>query len=237
MFKRVLTASIVSAVCMASMGGAQTQDGTEFDMAAITSDGRIHFGLGLDGEATPILIDMPEVVAYSGSGRAPFVSSRAGGPDAQLRHLIAYAEAGMAGYDAVQLGARRLPPKLPTQMTVQEIFQWIYATPGQPHAIGRYQFIPSTLRSLLSRAGVAPTELFSPQLQDHLANILLDDAGYGALMAGKISRERFMYNLAGIWAGLPLPSGKSRYHNYAGNRATISWQTFDAEMTRIFAAR
>ena len=64
----------------------------------------------------------------------------------RLLSLIARAEAGSAGYNAVQHGARVRPAALPTQMTLGEIYQWIDDTPGQPHAIGRYQFIPPTLR-------------------------------------------------------------------------------------------
>jgi len=59
-----------------------------------------------------------------------------------LRQLIGRAEAGRKGYDAVQYGARIKPSKPPTQMTLAEIYAWIDATPGQPHAIGLYQFIP-----------------------------------------------------------------------------------------------
>ena len=66
---------------------------------------------------------------------------------AKLRSLIALAEAGAAGYDAVQYAARIKPPKRPTQMTLADIIRWIEDTPGQHHAIGRYQIIPSTLRS------------------------------------------------------------------------------------------
>ena len=43
-----------------------------------------------------------------------------------------------------------------------------------------------------------------------------------------------MDNLARIWAGLPLPSGKSAYHGYAGNRATITRAFYAEQMGRIF---
>ena len=153
---------------------------------------------------------------------------------AQLLSLIARAEAGSAGYDAVQHGARVRPAQLPTQMTLGEIYKWIEDTPGQPHAIGRYQFIPSTLRHVAGVAGISPEMRFSPRVQDRLAHVLLRQAGFEAFHAGDLSREDFMYNLAKIWAGLPLPSGESYYHGYAGNRATMSWATFEGGMSRIF---
>jgi len=152
----------------------------------------------------------------------------------QLRSLIAVVEAGRAGYDAVQHGARIKPPKRPTQMTINEIYAWIKATPGQPHAIGRYQFIPPTLRSVVARAGVDPRSRFSPQVQDRLGDVLLADAGLHRLQSGQISRVAFMNGLAKIWAGLPNSTGKSHYHGYAGNKAGMSWQRFNTAMARIF---
>lgn len=153
---------------------------------------------------------------------------------AQLKSLIALAEAGPKQYDAVHVSAARKPPKPPTQMTLGEIGQWTRRTPGQPHAIGRYQFIPSTLRSLTKRAGLPRSTLFTPAVQNRLADLLLQDAGIDTFQAGRLSRSRFMDNLALIWAGLPQKNGRSAYHGYAGNRATITRRFFDREMARIF---
>lgn len=152
----------------------------------------------------------------------------------RLRHLIARAEAGPAGYDAVQHGAVRRPLKRPTAMTLAEIDAWIAATPGQPHAIGRYQFIPATLRTLVARAGLPPQTLFTPDVQDLLADMLLRDAGLDAVERGEITRARFMDNLAKIWAGLPTASGRSHYEGYAGNTATMSRAAFEREIGMIF---
>ncbi|SMY06416.1 hypothetical protein [Flavimaricola marinus] len=155
-------------------------------------------------------------------------------PAARLLSLIAQAEAGHAGYDAVQYGARVRPGKLPTQMTLGEIYAWISATPGQPHAIGRYQFIPATLRDLAARKGLGSDTQFTPAVQDQLALVLLHNAGLNSFQSGDMSRETFMRNLARIWAGLPLPSGQSYYEGYAGNRAAMSWGDFESGIARIF---
>ena len=170
---------------------------------------------------------------------APFVprgplAERAVGQIAQLLSLIAEAEAGPLGYDAVQYGATIKPPKAPTDMTLDEIFAWIDDTPGQPHAIGRYQFIPSTLGYLVEALEVPGTARFTPALQDRLAGVLLDQAGLEAFLAGALKREAFMEALAKIWAGLPVSTGKSYYQGYAGNKAVITWERFGAEMARIF---
>lgn len=183
---------------------------------------------------------------FAGAGAEPLFGPRralavpeagglaAGSAIAKLRHLIAEAEAGAAGYDAVNHGARVKPPHPPTQMTLGAIYDWIAATPGQPHAIGRYQFIPATLRRLARAQGLPRSARFTPALQDRLADQLLAEAGLARFKAGEISRRSFMYRLAKIWAGLPLPSGASYYQGVAGNRATMSWARFDAGMAQIF---
>ena len=152
----------------------------------------------------------------------------------RLKSLIALAEAGPRGYDAYHVGASRPPPKRPTQMTLGEVRSWVKRTPGQPHAIGRYQFIPNTFDALVRRAGFRSTTRFTPDVQDKMADLLLKDAGFTKFKHGKISMTRFMNNLAKVWAGLPESSGRSAYHGYAGNKATISWAFYKDNMTAIF---
>ena len=177
------------------------------------------------------LPDPPAAVSFrtpSGTGSEPID---------RLLSLIARAEAGSAGYNAVQHGARVRPNRLPTQMTLGEIYQWIDATPGQPHAIGRYQFIPDTLRRVARIRGFGPETRFTAGVQDALALVLLEDAGLSRFQSGELSQRRFMHNLARIWAGLPLPNGRSYYEGHAGNSATMSWATFNGTMTQIWQAR
>lgn len=162
------------------------------------------------------------------------ILSASGSQVARLRTLISYAESRAEGYDAVQYGARIKPGKRPTQMTLGEIFAWIDATPGQPHAIGRYQFIPATLARVVRQLDVPAHAVFSPQLQDRLSDVLLSEAGFNAFRKGELTRVGFMNNLARIWAGLPNSTGFSHYHGHAGNKAAISWAAFDREMARIF---
>lgn len=155
-------------------------------------------------------------------------------PVARLRDLIAVAEAGPDQYDAYNHGARVPPPRPPTQMRIKDIYAWIAATPGQPHAIGRYQFIPNTLRGLVRKLGIDEDAMFSPELQNRLADQLLREAGLQQFLSGELGRTAFMNRLARIWAGLPTSSGRSHYHGYAGNRATMTWADFETGMARIF---
>lgn len=154
----------------------------------------------------------------------------------RLLGLIADAEACAQGYDAVQYGATVRPSKRPTDMTLGEIYQWIDDTPRQPHAIGRYQFIPPTLRRVAAVRGFGPETRFSPGVQDALALVLLEDAGLSRFQNGEMERRLFMRNLARIWAGLPLPSGRSYYEDYAGNKATMTWVTFSNGMDQIWGS-
>lgn len=156
-----------------------------------------------------------------------------GAKAARLRDLIAKAEAGRAGYDAVQYGAHIKPPKPPTQMTLAEIYAWIEDTPGQPHAIGRYQFIPPTLRHSAKRLGIPASTRFSPETQDKLADLLLGDAGFLKVQRGEISPDAFIHNLTKIWAGLPTATGRSYYHGFAGNKAVISYDSYSTQVRSI----
>lgn len=180
----------------------------------------------------PIALPKPTHV-MTAAMRAPYRQPKGATSVAQIRHIIGQAESRRDGYDAVQHGAKVRPSKRPTQMTIGEIYAWIDATPGQPHAIGRYQFIPKTLKRVVAEAGVPLNALFSPDVQDVLSNILLVDAGLHEFQAGKMKRHDFMNNLAKIWAGLPNSSGKSHYHGFAGNKASLTWKAFDAQMKKV----
>ncbi|WP_421056795.1 hypothetical protein [Leisingera sp. D0M16] len=154
----------------------------------------------------------------------------------KLFALIAFAEAPSGRYDAIHHGAKVRPGKKPSQMTLAEIYTWIDRTPGEPHAIGNFQIIPSTLLNLQKRLGLPDGARFSRATQNRMAALLISDAGYQKFASGRISRSAFMDNLARIWAGLPLASGKSAYHGYAGNRATITRAFYGKQMERIFGS-
>jgi len=156
---------------------------------------------------------------------------------AGLLDLIAIAEADARGYDTMHQRADRLPPAPPSRLTLGEVLDWVAATPGQPHAIGRYQFIPSTLADLMRREGLGRETRFDPATQDRLALRLMRDAGLDEFLAGRLGLEAFMDELAYVWAGLPLANGLSAYHGYAGNRATISRAAYAAGFDAAFGLR
>lgn len=217
----LFTSSIFSAPGSGLIPARAPADGN-LEMAPSLFVGRAPRGLFGDPPAhEPVYEDEP-VAALGGSGVEG------------LRAIIGSAESRRDGYDAVQHGARVKPGKKPTQMTLAEIYDWIAATPGQPHAIGRYQFIPVTLKRVAAKVGASPDARFSPQMQDRLADVLLAEAGFHRFRSGDLGRVAFMNNLAKIWAGLPNSTGKSHYEGYAGNAASMTWGRFDAAMRQVF---
>jgi muramidase (phage lysozyme) len=101
---------------------------------------------------------------------------------------------------------------------------------GMPSdAIGRYQFIGPTLRNLVAQAKLPLTTLFTPDLQDRLATVLLRGRGYGHWATGpfsppQISDAQFAHGLSCEWASLPDPfnGGRSHYDGLAGNHASCT---------------
>lgn len=158
-------------------------------------------------------------------------------PVANLRNLISCAESGSMNYDAVVYGATVQPPALPTQLTIGQIKAWIDTTPGQNHAIGRYQFIPATFNRLVEITQIPDEALFTADLQDRWANKLIQEARYIDFVTGSISPADFMDNIAQVWAGLPLASGKSAHDGVGSNKATIARTAFETSIATIYPAQ
>ena len=87
-------------------------------------------------------------------------------------------------------------------------------------ALGRYQFINSTLSELKDKLKLKGDEKFDRGLQDRLATELLKRRGYEDFLSGNIDSTRFMRNLSKEWASLPKDkSGKSYYAGDGLNKA------------------
>lgn len=94
-------------------------------------------------------------------------------------------------------------------------------------ATGAYQVMHDTLRGLVRNGVVKEDELFTEDVQDRIALALLNEKGYQKYLDGKISAETFANRVAGVWAALPLASGKSKYHkDKMNNKATVSRAAF-----------
>ena len=151
------------------------------------------------------------------------------------------------GYDDISglISQSRYPAKSLTQMTIQEVLDWQESIDQYQlsEAVGRYQIMEDTLRGynndssagpgnpLYTRAGISAGDLFSPQNQDKMAIVLLNQRGLQKFVDGELTREQFANNLASEWASLPLVTGpnagRSKYAgDEAGNKALTTVQEF-----------
>ena len=116
-----------------------------------------------------------------------------------------------------------------TDMTVAEVMKWQqeYVEKGAAsNAVGRYQFMGTTLAGLVKQLRINPQTKFDEKLQDRLAIALIERRGSLKFVQGKLTREEFAANLAMEWAALPRIIGANPNESYyAGdglNHARIS---------------
>lgn len=154
-------------------------------------------------------------------------------------------EAGRDGYDAVWHGNRTPLPARPTEMTICEVRNWqLTAARRQAStAIGLFQIVGGTYRSLLDRVSLPCDTPFNEKTQDMLGLALLMGRGWHDFKAGRMSVEDFAYELAGEWAAFPAPHGEnkgfSRYRGIAGNRHLVGlddYMTFLRDLERKIRA-
>ena len=79
-------------------------------------------------------------------------------------------------------------------------------------AVGKYQFINKTLLELQKALKFKDTDVFSPELQDKMANKLLERRGLKKFLKGEIHIKNFMKNLSKEWASLPNPETGVSYY-------------------------
>ena len=86
-------------------------------------------------------------------------------------------------------------------------------------ALGRYQIVRTTLRAIRKTLKLPPSALFDAEMQDRCACYLLGLRGIDKYLAGRLSEDTLINNLAHEWASLPTISGKGAY---AGQNAAVS---------------
>ena len=78
-------------------------------------------------------------------------------------------------------------------------------------AVGRYQIVRTTLRTIRETLKLDGTRLYDRDMQDRLACYLLGVRGIDKYLAGRLSEDTMLENLAKEWASLPTPAGKGYY--------------------------
>lgn len=136
----------------------------------------------------PFLNYKPQVqttdAAMIGSGQEPIYAQSTPAQE-RIKSIFGKRESPQAGYDAINRGrggdtpggARKRYGRALTEMTLGEVKQ---LQAQELNAVGRYQFIESTLREAASDAGITDDMLFNEAVQDRIFFVHLDKYGaYG----------------------------------------------------------
>lgn len=86
-------------------------------------------------------------------------------------------------------------------------------------AIGRYQIVRTTLRAIRKKLGLSGSARFDEDMQDRCACYLLGSRGIDRHLAGKMTENALINNLAREWASLPTTEGDGYY---GGQHAAVS---------------
>lgn len=148
----------------------------------------------------------------------------------QLKPLADLLARGEGDYDSVNRGwagdtpqgLTALTGKSYDKTTVREIISmqrgWIYA-------VGRYQFVPTTLRFAVAMSTVSEDDYFTPEVQDRLmaALVLYKRPAIGAYLRNDHDYIGWALDeLAKEWASVEYRNGRGFYDHVGGNRAHIT---------------
>ena len=152
-------------------------------------------------------------------------------PEQRIRPLMDLIARGEGDYNSVNRGrAGDTPGGIQSfgqgwtfeNYTVQQVMD---LQRSQLYAVGRYQFIPSTLRFAVRHSSVSELDMFTPEVQDRLmvALILYKRPAVGAYIRGDHELLGWALNeLAKEWASIEYRNGRGFYDHVGGNRASIS---------------
>jgi hypothetical protein len=168
----------------------------------------------------------------------PGDDAKAGSGGTKYPELAALVSSGEGGLNSVNRGnagdtpggAKSIFGKNLTEMTVGEIME--AQNQGRVFAVGKYQFIPGTLRGAVKYTNIPLNTLFDSVTQNRLFDYLIDvkRPEIGNYLNGRSNdRRTAIQQLAREFAaiGLEYPEagrgrGQSRYSGTGGNRASIS---------------
>tara|TARA_R110002012_G_scaffold134284_1_gene287543 strand:- start:4241 stop:7045 length:2805 start_codon:yes stop_codon:yes gene_type:complete len=171
-------------------------------------------------------------IAEVGLGKEPDINTDLNSVQQQATQIIADVESGQWGYNAVNqgtapdgtiLGSGSIGNIYPgmdlTQQTIGKVramqnenfsgsdAEW--RASGGLWAVGKYQFIPSTLQMLMDKNNISPDTLFTPELQDYLALQLLTIQGpqawIGVMENGRVKISQAKFNILQQAAQMQMP--------------------------------
>ena len=106
----------------------------------------------------------------------------------------------------------------------------------QLYAVGRYQFIPVTLRFAVAMSDVDKLDMFTPEVQDKLfaALIQFKRPAVAAYIRGDHDHLGWALNeLSKEWASVEYKNGRGYYNHIGGNRAHISRAATKEVLTQV----
>lgn len=108
-----------------------------------------------------------------------------------------------------------------TEMSVADVLSWQedFIAAGHPSsAVGRYQIISTTLKSLVQQLDIDTNQPFNEAMQDRMAVALLERRGAIEYVNNQIDGRQFAAELAKEWAALPKIIGdRPEQSYYAGD--------------------
>lgn len=157
--------------------------------------------------------------------------------DRGLLDFIGIAEWTWSNYNAIYGNGKQSEEKF-TEMTLDEVlnYQGKYKIWRWSAAIGRYQFMDYTLRSMMQRYDISGSTIFSPETQDKLAFLKLNERWLNSFKNWYITKEEFQMNLAQEWASIAKDaSWLSYYHGDSmNNHASAAWKETLAVLDKIY---
>lgn len=206
------------------MGG----DGNSITAAAMSTLAKVSSGQ-IPKVATPTPVAKP--ASYSSYNAKPLVTNAVtSGLIGNVLNVIAKYESG--GNYNILVGRGNAPL---TTMSIKEVLDLqrnMIKSGRESTAVGRYQFIRSTLYGLVTSMGLDLNTKFDEKTQDQLAiETMRRSCSLDRWIAGSISDTVFLGKLSRIWAGLPNPAtGASFYAGVGSNKAGASTATVLASL-------
>src|SRR5690606_21398214 len=114
---------------------------------------------------------------------------RGGGPGRGYNETLAYGRLTGGDVDLVSMTLTQIDA-LQTRMLQHRENVW------NSSALGRYQIVRTTLRNIRKTLGLSGSELFDADMQDRLACFLLGQRGIDKYLAGRLSEDTLLLNLA-----------------------------------------
>lgn len=102
-------------------------------------------------------------------------------------------------------------------------------------AVGRSQFLRTTLRRIRNKLRLSGNALFDEAMQDRLACFLLGYRGIDKWLAGRMTETALINSLAREWASFPMTNGKSHYAKAKGNAVAQDARISVAEVREALA--